>query len=41
MPRKGKGQKFSSKIISGASNYSGTECSVCGYPIEWKVHNHG
>jgi len=41
MPRKGKGQKFLNKIIPSTSNYSGTECSKCGYPIEWKVHNHG
>lgn len=38
MPRKGKGSKIMQfKPLSNDS----TDCIVCGYPKEWKVHHHG
>ena len=36
MPRKGKG----SKVMQFKSSAGSSDCRTCGYPKEWKVHNH-
>ena len=38
MPRKGKGSKIMRPVLE---EKDATDCAICGYPKESKVHNHG